>query len=113
MRRGERDLRIPDMSARMPVDRPADRKAAPWTRRFRKGTPPARPTPEQLRRQDSLVRCAWRSLGASGPVIAFLNTRNEQLGRLPLHLALESDEGLRRVEGLLREIAPETSDRRS
>jgi len=46
-------------------------------------------------------------------VIAFLNTPNEQLGRLPLHLALESDEGLLRVEGLLEEIALETGDRQS
>jgi hypothetical protein len=101
------------MSARLPDDRPADRKAAPWTKRFRKSAPSARPSPEQLRRQDSVLQCAWRSLGTSGPVIAFLNTHNEQLGRLPLHLALESDEGLMRVERLLGEIALETTDRHS
>jgi hypothetical protein len=43
-------------------------------------------------------------LGESGPVIAFLNTHNERLGARPLYLALESDEGLQRVEGLLAEI---------
>ena len=101
------------MSERMPPERPADRKAAPWTKRFRKNAPSARPSPEQLRRQDSVLQCAWRSLGTSGPVIAFLNTYNERLDRLPLHLALESDEGLLRVERLLGEIALETRGRRS
>jgi hypothetical protein len=46
-------------------------------------------------------------------VIAFLNTHNEQLGGQPLHLALDSDEGLSRVEGLLGEIALEKAERRS
>ena len=31
-------------------------------------------------------------------MIAFLNTRHETLDALPLHLAIESDEGLERVE---------------
>lgn len=101
------------MSARVPVDRPADREAPSWTKRFRKSAPSARPTQDELRRQDYVLRCAWRSLGTSGPVIAFLNTHNEQLGGLPLHLALESDEGLLRVEGLLGEMALERADRRS
>jgi len=51
-----------------------------------------------------VLQCAWRALGESGPVIAFLNTHNESLGAQPLYLALDSDEGLRRVEGLLAEI---------
>jgi hypothetical protein len=37
-------------------------------------------------------------------VIAFLNNHNERLDGQPLYLALESDEGLLRVEGLLGEI---------
>jgi hypothetical protein len=45
-------------------------------------------------------------------VIAFLNTHNEQLGGQPLFLALESDEGLLRVEGLLEEIVLRTAERR-
>jgi hypothetical protein len=57
-----------------------------------------------LRRQDAVLQCAWRSLGESGPVIAFLNTHNESLGAQPLYLALESDEGLLRVEGLLGQM---------
>ncbi|MEO8455765.1 MAG: hypothetical protein ABI454_11445 [Sphingomicrobium sp.] len=63
------------------------------------------PTQEQLRRQGSVLRSAWQSLGESGPVVAFLNTHNDRLGGQPLHLALESDEGLLRVEGVLEEIA--------
>jgi hypothetical protein len=62
------------------------------------------PTPEQLRRQDAVLQCAWRSLGEPGPVIAFLNSHNERLGAQPLYLALDSDEGLLRVEGLLDEL---------
>ena len=92
------------MSEPVPADHKAERKAVPWTRQFRKKTPSVRPTQEQLRRQDSVLQCAWRSLGESGPVIAFLNSHNEHLGGQPLYLALESDEGLFRVEGLLKEI---------
>lgn len=101
------------MSTREPADRPAGNKAVPWTKKFRRSVTPIRPTPEQLRRQDSILQCAWRSLGTSTPVIAFLNTHNEQLGGQPLHVALESDEGLVRVQGLLAEIALETAERPS
>ena len=62
------------------------------------------PTADQLRRQDAVLRCAWTRLGQSGTVIAFLNTHNEHLGDQPLRLAVESDEGLLRVEGLLGEM---------
>lgn len=82
----------------------ADRPAASWTKQFRRKARSALPTPEQLRRQEAVLRCAWSNLGESGRVIAFLNSHNERLGRRPLHLALESDEGLLRVEGLLGEI---------
>jgi hypothetical protein len=47
-------------------------------------------------------------LGEVGSVIAFLNTDNEHLGGRPLHLAVDSDEGLSRVQGLLGEITPRT-----
>jgi hypothetical protein len=87
-----------------PVELPAARPATPWTKRFRRRAPSTLPTPDQLRRQDAVLRSAWRSLGESGPVIAFLNTHNDRLGGRPLYLALESDEGLLRVEGLLGEI---------
>jgi hypothetical protein len=37
-------------------------------------------------------------------VIAFLNTPHSKLQGQPLQLAIESDEGLQRVELLLREL---------
>lgn len=37
-------------------------------------------------------------------MIAFLNTRHEMLEALPLTLAIESDEGLARVERLLQQL---------
>jgi hypothetical protein len=78
------------------------------TRSFRKHAPAIRHTPDQLRRQDALLQCAWRSLSEAGSVIAFLNTHHEGLGGQPLHVAIHSDEGLLRVERLLGEIAPKT-----
>jgi hypothetical protein len=62
------------------------------------------PTPEQSRRQADVVRSAWSHFGEPGPVIAFLNTSNDTLACQPLRLAIESDEGLERVEGLLRQL---------
>lgn len=92
------------MSDDKPSDTPADRPATPWTKRFRRKAPTTLPTSDQLRRQDAVLRSAWRNLAASDQVITFLNSHNELLGGNPLYLALESDEGLRRVEGLLGEI---------
>jgi len=79
------------------------RKAAPWARKFRKKAPAALPDAEQSRRQDSVLRYAWHRFGESGAAIAFLNTHNDPLGGQPLLIALESDEGLVRVERSLRE----------
>jgi hypothetical protein len=92
------------MSYGKPAEQQADRPTVPWTKPFRRKIPSKLPTREQLRRQDAVLRCAWANLGESAPVIAFLNTHNELLGGQPLLLALESDEGLLRVEGLLGEI---------
>ena len=60
---------------------------------------------EQSRRQSQLVQSAWRHFRGSEPVIAFLNTRHDVLEALPLHLAIESDEGLERVERLLEQMS--------
>jgi hypothetical protein len=68
---------------------------------FRKRSKSPQPTPDQSRRQNDVVQSTWRHFGEAGPVIAFLNTRHEALGGQPLHLAIESDEGLERVETLL------------
>ena len=71
---------------------------------FRKSRKGPAPTPDQSRRQSHIVQSAWRHFGAPGPAIAFLNTRHASLQAQPLHLAIESDEGLKRVEGLLEEM---------
>jgi hypothetical protein len=64
------------------------------------------PTPEQSRRQSDVVQSAWRHFGEPGPMIAFLNSRHEALDGQPLQLAIESDEGLERVERLLEQMTP-------
>jgi len=62
---------------------------------------------EQSRRQSLAFEAAWRHFGQPGPVIAFLNMHNEALDARPLHLAVESDGGLERVEQLLRQLTLE------
>jgi hypothetical protein len=74
---------------------------------FRSRRHPAMPA-EQSRRQSDLIESAWRHFRESAPMIAFLNTRHEALGALPLHLAIESDEGLEQVQRLLEEMSPRT-----
>lgn len=82
---------------------PEFKPAARRSMAFRKSIP----TPEQSRRQASVVQFAWRHFGEPGPVIAFLNTPNVALEGQPLHLAIESDEGLGRVEDLLKQMIRE------
>ena len=86
---------------------PQEPEAKPAARRgmtFRKYSKAALPTPDQSRRQATVVQSAWKHFGEPGPVIAFLNTRHAALEGQPLHLAIESDEGLRRVEALLTQM---------
>jgi len=63
---------------------------------------------DQSRRQSDLIESAWRHFRKSAPMIAFLNTRHESLDALPLHLAIESDHGLERVQGLLQDMSLRT-----
>ena len=72
---------------------------------FRKRSSAPLPTPEQSRRQGDVVRSAWRHFGEPGPVIAFLNTRHDALEGRPLHLAIESDSGLERVQAWLEQLS--------
>jgi Protein of unknown function (DUF2384) len=91
------------------VTAPEEPEAKPPARRgmaFRKYSRIALPTPEESRRQASVVQSAWRHFGEPGPVIAFLNTPNAVLKGQPLHLAIGSDEGLARVEALLKQMTP-------
>ena len=69
----------------------------------RRGNGP-RPTPDQSRRQSELVQAAWRHFREAAPMIAFLNSRHDALEGQPLHLAIESDDGLARVELLLQQL---------
>ena len=70
---------------------------------FRKSKGP-RPTPGQMRRQSRVVQSAWHHFREPRLVIAFLNTRHDALDARPIQLAIESDDGLQRVEHLLREL---------
>lgn len=74
---------------------------------FRKRRKSPAPTPEQSRRQSDLVQSAWRHFREAAPMIAFLNTHHEALNGQPLHLAIESDEGLERVQRLLQPLTRE------
>ena len=85
---------------------PEAKRAALRGMAFRKNSRIALPTPEQSRRQASVVQSAWRHFGEPGPVIAFLNTPHPIVEGQPLHLAIESDEGLARVEALLKQMTP-------
>jgi hypothetical protein len=95
-------LKPPAAAPPAPAANPGQRR----TRVFRKSTP--RPSPEQMRRQNDVLQSAWRHFGEAAPVIAFLNTRHDALDGQPLHLALESPEGLIRVERLLQEMTLRT-----
>lgn len=69
--------------------------------RFRKYLPPSRLTREQCRRQTDVLRAACEHIVPNGAAIAFLNAHHEELGGVPLQLAIDSDHGLSRVERLL------------
>jgi hypothetical protein len=98
-------LSAPDPIGEPPIDAAA-KPDRPRSMAFRRRRAPNMPI-EQSRRQSQLVQSAWRHFRGSEPVIAFLNTRHEALGALPLHLAIESDEGLERVETLLKQMTLE------
>ena len=89
------------------VDQPVTNPQRTRSMAFRKRRNSPQPTPEQSRRQSDLLQAAWRHFGEAPPVIAFLNTRHAALEGQPLHLAIESDEGLERVERLLRQLTLE------
>ena len=70
--------------------------------RKRRFAPPQ--APDQARRQAELVQSAWRHFREAAPMIAFLNTHHRELEAQPLSLAIESDDGLARVEELLQQL---------
>lgn len=95
---------IRDLKPAAPAEHSAAANGAGRTRTFRKYSGAPRLTREQTKRQSDVLQSAWRHFGEPGPVIAFLNARHDQLMGQPLHLAVESDEGLRRVEQLLQDM---------
>jgi len=86
------------------VDHPDAKPRRRRSMNFRKRSTAPPPTHDQSRRQSDLVQAAWRHFREAAPMIAFLNTRHEALQGRPLHLAIESDEGLARVERLLQQL---------
>lgn len=83
------------------ADRPETSPRRPRSMAFPKRRTVPLPTGEQSRRQSDVVQSAWRHFGEPGPVIAFLNTRHKALAGQPLHVAIQSDAGLERVQALL------------
>ena len=79
----------------------AEDAAPAVARRFRRYAPASTLSPEQCRRQTDVLRAACEHLAPPGAAIAFLNAYDETLGGSPLQVALESDEGLFRVENHL------------
>jgi hypothetical protein len=92
------------VSGSEPVDQPDAKPRHRQSMNFRKRSNGPPPTPDQSRRQSDLVQAAWRHFHEAAPMIAFLNSRHEALEGQPLHLAIESDEGLARVERLLQQL---------
>ena len=88
-----------------PVAESADEPSAgrSMVLRKRRYTPPPQ-TADESRLQAKLVQCAWRHFGDAAPMIVFLNGRHEELEGRPLTLAIESDDGLARVEQLLVDL---------
>lgn len=87
-----------------PVDHSGNDRKAGRSTVFRKRRFAPAQTPDQSRRQAELVECAWRHFREAAPMIAFLNTRHDELEARPLSLAIQSDDGLARVERLLQEL---------
>jgi hypothetical protein len=98
----------------MPNEVPLGEAAAapqPPARTFRKYAPPSSLSPEQCRRQTEVLRAACDKLFPRGTAIAFLNSHNAKLGGKPLQLALDSDDGLLRVEQLIARMSKAEAER--
>jgi hypothetical protein len=91
------------MSGAEKVDPPA-KSRRPGSMVFRKKSSAPVPTRDEARRQSAVIQSAWTHFREAPPMIAFLNSRHETLQVQPLALALESDDGLRRVERLLQDM---------
>ncbi|MBB5720094.1 hypothetical protein FHR23_003054 [Stakelama sediminis] len=61
-----------------------------------------RPPADQQERQSRIARTAWLTLPDRTMAVAFLNEYHDTLGARPIDLAIESEEGLRAVERVIR-----------
>jgi hypothetical protein len=91
-----------------PVGEPAANRRRGSSMNFRRRSKTPLPTREQSRRQSDVIQSAWRHFREAAPMMAFLNTRVDALDGQPLQLAIHSDEGLDRVETLLKQLKLET-----
>ncbi|MCW3798248.1 DUF2384 domain-containing protein [Sphingomonas sp. BN140010] len=85
------------------LDEPAAATPAKPRMAFRRSAPKIRMTPDDARRQSSIVQAAWKSFGEREPAMAFLNTHQDGLEGRPLDIATSSDEGLAAVQQMLAE----------
>lgn len=86
------------------IDQKVEEPDAARSTVFRKRRFVSPQAPDQARRQAELVQSAWGHFRAAAPMIAFLNTHHRELEAQPLSLAIESDDGLARVEQLLHQL---------
>lgn len=86
------------------IDQKVEEPDAARSTVFRKRRFVSPQAPDQARRQAELVQSAWRHFREAAPMIAFLNTHHLDLEAQPLSLAIESDDGLARVEQLLQQL---------
>ena len=87
------------------VPRDGEEGPKPLARTFRKYAPPSNLTPQQSQRQTDVLRVACQHIAPNGAAISFLNAHHNGLGGSPLQLAIESDDGLLRVEQHLASIS--------
>jgi hypothetical protein len=85
------------------IDPAAPAPAAKPRMPFRRFVAKTRMTPDDARRQSSIVQAAWKSFGEREPAMAFLNTHQDELDGRPLDIATASDEGLAAIQQLLAE----------
>lgn len=60
---------------------------------------------DKARRQGAISTLAFVLLGGREEALAFPNTRSTALAARPIDLAMDSDQGYLRVEGLIRKLA--------
>lgn len=87
-----------------PIEKTLDDPNPARSRVFRKRRNVPIPTREQSIRQSAIIQLAWSHFREAAPMIAFLNTHHEALDARPLTLAIESDDGLARVERALKDL---------